>query len=296
MKYRRFQKIVRSVVLALLIFVLSTEPVMVAAKTLQKDPQSQAMDLVLQGGDLYLDSVSSAVMESAELLNYVNVVQSTPTSQLNEAYIEDVIDRALSVAEKSSIALGAVDDLADGIEQIGSNFPAAMDVAGAAGTGIPDQLRTDLIAQGIPSAQVDQISASVSELYSKRQAGIPADMQADLLSYGFTQAQIDEVAVAVAQRGLVNGNLNTRLAQFRATQDELADTRSGMVILAIQLLGYQIAVRQSNGIQPRAATDAELDSLAQDELRLLVHALKSARAIGGSSSILQIGLGIACRL
>ena len=39
MKYRHFQKIARSVVLALLVFVLSTEPVLVAAKSLQTDPK-----------------------------------------------------------------------------------------------------------------------------------------------------------------------------------------------------------------------------------------------------------------
>jgi hypothetical protein len=290
MKTYRLHVILRNAALAALVFVLASEPALVAARSLQKDPQSQAIDLVLRGGDLYLDNVSGAVTESAELLNYVNVVQSTPINQLNEAYIEDVIDRALSVAEKSSIALGAMDDVADGIEQIGNNFPAAMDVAGAADTGIPDQMRTDLIAQGVASAQVDQISASVSNLYSARQAGIPADVRADLLSYGFTQAQIDQIAVEVAQRGLVNGNLNTRLAQFRATQDELADTRSGMLILAVQLLGYQIAVRQSNGLQPRAGTDAEMQALAEDELRLLIHAAH-LNAMWGNDPSAEIGEG-----
>ena len=289
-KSRRLIDTLRQAILVVLVFLLVSEPALVAAQTLQKDPQSQAINLVLQGGDLYLDSVSSVVTESMELLGYVNVVQSTPINQLNEAYIEDVIDRALSVAEQSSIALGAVDDLADGIEQIGTNFPAAMDVSGAAGAGIPDQMRVDLIAQGIPSTQVDQISASVSDLYSERQAGIPADVQASLLGYGFTQSQIDEVAIAVAQRGLVNNNLNTRLAQFRATQDELADTRSGMITLAVQLLGYQIAVRQSNGMQPRAATTAELEALSEDELRILIHAAH-LNALWGSDPSAEIGEG-----
>ena len=275
MKKHSLQNLLRNAILAALIFTFVSEPILVAAKSLQGDPQSQAIDLALQGGELYLDSISTATVESAKLIDYISVVQSTPLSQLNEAYIEDVIDRTLDMAEQTSVALGAVDDLADGIEQIGDNVPAGVDVGQTIGAGIPDEMRAELIAQGVPSEQVDQISASASSLFSARQSaasGLPADLQASLLGYGFTQSQIDEIEDAVAQHGLVNNSLNTRLAQFRATQDELANARSNMLILTVQLLGYQIAVRQSNGIQPRAATTAELETLSEDELRILIHA------------------------
>lgn len=293
MKKHRFYNILRNAILATLVFVLFTDPILVAAKTLQKDPQSQAVDLVLQSGDLYLDSIASATVESAKLINSISVVQNTKIGQLNEAYIEDVIARALKVAEQSSIALGAVDDMADGIEQIGDDLPAGMDIGQAVAAGLPDEMRADLAAQGIPSAQIDQIDATASDLFALRgsmASGLPADIQADLLSYGFTQSEIDQIAEAASQHGLVNGNLNTRLAQFRATQDELAGARTSMVILAVQLLGYQIAVRQSNGIQPRAVTDAELDELAQDELRLLVHAAH-LKALWGNDPNAEIGEG-----
>jgi hypothetical protein len=293
MKKHRLQDLLRNAILAVLIFTFVSEPILVAAKSLQSDPQSQAIDLALQGGERYLDSISTATVESAKLIDYISVVQSTPLSQLNEAYIEDVIDRTLDMAEQTSVALGAVDDLADGIEQIGDNLPVGVDIGQTIGDGIPDEMRAELIAQGVSSEQVDQISASASNLFSARQSaasGLPADLQADLLSHGFTQTEIDEIADAVAQHGLVNNSLNTRLAQFRATQDELANARSNMLILAVQLLGYQIAVRQSNGIQPRAATTVELEALSEDELRILIHAAH-LNAMWGSDPSAEIGEG-----
>lgn len=287
-KQQRILKTLRNAVVLALVFVLSTEPILVAAQPQLENLHAQAVDLALQGGDRYLDSASQAVVQSAELLGYLNVIQATPIDQISESYISDVITRALSVAEQSSIALGAVDDVADGVEQIGGAFPAAIDVATEA--TVPDEMRADLIALGIPAEQVDQISAGASSLYSSRQAGMSAQVQADLLSFGFTQSQIDQIALAVSQRGLVNSTLDTRMAQFRSTQDELADTRSGMLALAVQMLGYQIAARQANGIAPRDVTDAELQELAQDELRLLVHAAH-LNAMWGSNPSAEIGEG-----
>jgi len=287
-KQQRILKTLRNAVVLALVFVLSTEPILVAAQPQPENLRAQAVDLALQGGDRYLDSASKAVVESAELLGYLNVIQATPIDQISESYISDVITRALSVAEQSSIALGAVDDVADGVEQLGGTFPAAIDIATEA--TVPEEMRADLIALGIPAEQVDQISAGASSLYSSRQAGMSAQVQADLLSFGFTQTQIDEIAIAVNQHGLVNPALDTRMAQFRSTQDELADTRSGMLTLAVQMLGYQIAIRQANGIAARDVTEAELQELAQDELRLLVHAAH-LNAMWGNDPDTEIGEG-----
>jgi hypothetical protein len=275
MKTHRLHIILRNAALAALIFILASEPVLVAAKSLQKEPSSKSLELLLNGGDVYLTSMANAAVQGAGLLQQLQVVQDTPLNQLNESYVKGVIQQALDVAEESSIALGAVDDLAEGIESFGGNLPAAMDVTAATDAGLPDEMRADLVAQGIPSATVEDISGSISTLYLARQsaaASLPADLQQNLLRYGFIQSQIDQITAEVGQRGLVNSSLDTKLAQLQAAQDELADTRSGLVVLAVQLLGYQIALRQADGIQPRALTDAELDELAQDELRLLIHA------------------------
>ena len=126
--------------------------------------------------------------------------------------------------------------------------------------------------------------------YLRARLEFPANVQADLISFGFTQAQIDQISLAVSQRGLSNNGLTTKLDQFRATQDELADTRSGMLVLAVQLLGYQIAIRQANGITPTAITDADMQELAQDELRLLVHAAH-LNAMWGSDPSTEVGEG-----
>src|SRR3989304_6714065 len=127
MKKHRLQYVLRNAILIALLLVFAGEPALVAARTLQKDPQAQAIDQILQGGEVYLDSLSAATVESAELLGVLNVVQTTPIDGLNEAYIGTVIERALQVAEQTSVALGSVDDLADGSRQLSTEFPAAMD-------------------------------------------------------------------------------------------------------------------------------------------------------------------------
>ncbi|MDK1119100.1 MAG: hypothetical protein QGM50_09975 [Anaerolineae bacterium] len=294
MHIRKLSSFVRNAIILTLVFILASEPILVAAQPAKRDPRAEAMDLILKGGETYIDSAARATFESAELFKIISAIQSVPLQQLNEAYLGQTIERALSIAEDASIALGAADDLADGIEQIGGVLPGAIDIGQAASQGLPDQLRSDLIAHaGLSPSQADQLSASILELYSARQSaagGLPAGIQADLLTFGFTQAQIDEIAIAVGQRGLVNPGLDTRLAQFRAAQDELADVRSGMLVLAVQLLGYQIAVRQYNGIQPRAVTDAELDELSEDELRLLIHVAHLDSAWGDDPNA-EVGAG-----
>ena len=74
-------------------------------------------------------------MGSMELLGYLNTINNTPLNQISESYISDVISRALDVAEQSSIALGSVNVVADGIENMGGDLPAAMNVSEEVGAG-----------------------------------------------------------------------------------------------------------------------------------------------------------------
>ncbi|MCI0551872.1 MAG: hypothetical protein L0287_13030, partial [Anaerolineae bacterium] len=202
---------------------------------------------------------------------------------------------ALKAAESSAIALGSIDDLADSIESIGSNLPVAFDPFQRASEGLPQQLHDDLIQQaGLTSADVDAISGGMDDILLARQNmaanGMPAEIAAQLSQAGFSQTEIDQIATVVGSRGLANTTLTTSLAQFRASQDEWADVRTHMLILNIQLMGYQIGTRQANGIEPRAVTDAELQEIAQDELRLLVH-VAHLQELWGTDLNLNIGEG-----
>jgi len=107
---------------------------------------------------------------------------------------------------------------------------------------------------------------------------------------GFSDGEIAEVATALGARGLADGSLASSMAQFRATQDELAGVRTRALMLYVQLLGKQIAVRQIHGIAPRPVTDDELKALAQDELRLLIHIAHLDELWGGDTS-LDVGEG-----
>lgn len=289
--WRTLQK---SIILSL-IFLLASEPVWVAAKPLQADPKQEAIDSLTASGDVYLTNVAETLSLSTGLMNSVSAIQSTPLSQISESAIAQTRADALKAAEASAVALGSVDDVATSIESLGSNLPSAIDPLQIASEGLPQQLHDALVQQaGLTSADVDAISGGMDDMLLARQgmdtSGMPAEIAAQLTQAGFTQAEIDQIATVAGTRGLADPSLTTSLAQFRASQDEWANTRTQMLILNMQLMGYQIGVRQANGVEPRAATEAELQEIAQDELRLLVH-VAHLQELWGSDPNLEIGEG-----
>jgi len=292
---RRYWDILYKAVLLVMVILLGSEPLLVAAKPQEVNARQQAIEAFTTSGDVYLTNVADALSLSTGLVNSVSAIQSTPLTQINESAIAQTRADALKAAESSAIALGSIDDLADSIESIGSNLPAAFNPFQRAGEGLPQDLRNDLVQQaGLTSADVDTISAGMDDILLARQSivtnGMPPEISAQLSQAGFSQAEIDQIATVVGTRGLANTSLTTSLAQFRASQDEWADVRTHMLILNIQLMGYQIGTRQANGIEPRAVTDAELQEIAQDELRLLVH-VAHLQELWGSDPNLNVGEG-----
>jgi len=292
---RKHWEILYKAVLLVMVILLASEPMLVAAKPQQVDPRQQAIDSFTASGDVYLTNVAETLSLSTGLVNSVSAIRTTSLTQLSETAIAQTRVNALKAAESSAIALGSIDDLADSIESFGGNLPVAFDPFQRAAQGLPQELRDDLIQEaGLSSADVDAISSGMDDILLARQNmaanGMPAEIAAQLLQAGFSQAEIDQLALAAGNRGLANTGLTTSLAQFRASQDEWADVRTQMLILNVQLLGYQIGVRQANGIEPRAVTEAELQEIAEDELRLLVH-VAHLQELWGSDPNLNVGEG-----
>ena len=293
-KRRRWETVYKAVLLVLVIL-LASEPLLVAAQPREVNAQQQAIDSFTASGDVYLTHVAETLSLSAGLVNSVSAIQNTPLTQLSENAVSQTRASALQAAESSAIALGSIDDLATSIESLGGNLPAAFDPFQRAAEGLPQQLHDDLAQEaGLTSADVDTISTGMDDILLARQDmatnGMPAGIAAQLSQAGFSQTEIDQLATVAGTRGLADTTLTTSLAQFRASQDEWADVRTQMLILNIQLLGYQIGVRQASGIEPRAVTDAELQEIAQDELRLLVH-VAHLQALWGSDPNLNVGEG-----
>jgi hypothetical protein len=291
---RKVRRVLTQSLWLALVFTLVSQPMLVAAQTL-RESDSDPISALTASGDAYITSVSQAALLGAELLAAVDGINAAPVGDLSEEALVQARGKALGMAEQAAIALGSVDDLADSIEAVSPSLPAPIDVGSAAADGLPDETASDLgNVAGLAPDQVEALGAELESLAEARLAigasGLPSELEDQLRMAGFSDGEIAEVATALGARGLADGSLASSLAQFRATQDELAGVRTRALMLYVQLLGKQIAVRQVHGIAPRPVTDDELKALAQDELRLLIHIAHLDELWGGDPS-LDVGEG-----
>lgn len=257
------------------IFVLVSQPIAVAARPLPASAPSP-LDTLASSGDLYLTNASLASSHSAELAVALDRIQSTPLDKVPEEEITAARQTAWQTAEAAATALGTVDSLADTIELLADGASPALDLAQAASQGLPEETRAYLQSvSGLTEEQVADVETDIHDTVSVRQSiaqnGLPAEYVDQLTQAGFTSAEIDAIANALGSRGLGNTNITTRLAQFRASRDELASARTRALFASIHLLGRQVASRQVQGIQPEEVSQEELQELATDEMRLLIH-------------------------
>lgn len=87
MKIYKFRTVFRNAIIMALVLLMASEPVLVAASPASRDPHAEAVNLILEGGEAYLDSVSVAMLDSAVLYKRLNAIQATPLQELNESYI-----------------------------------------------------------------------------------------------------------------------------------------------------------------------------------------------------------------
>ena len=291
---RRVRRVLSQSLLLVLAFMLATQPALVAAQTL-RETDIDPISALTASGDAYLTSFSQAALLGAELLAAIEGINVAPAEDLSEEALIQARAKALAMAEQAAIALGSVDDLADSIEAVSPTLPAPIDVGSTAADGLPDETAADLgDVAGLSPEQVDALGAQLDSLAESRlaigESGLPSELEAQLQAAGFSDGEIAEVATALGARGLADGSLASSLAQFRATQDELAGVRTRALMMYVQLLGKHIAVRQIHGTAARPVTDDELKALAQDELRLLIHIAHLDELWGGDPS-LEVGEG-----
>lgn len=296
----RYLKFFSHLLLLAVIFSLIANPTLVAAKTLYDTPEAsgpsnELMDSLSTSGEAYIDQISQTFYLSVGLMKSVAAINAASADELSEELVAQARQDALAAADASAAALGAIDDLGRAVDTFTTEYPVAIDVQAEVDAGLPEEMRTDLQQEaGLTTEQIDALQAETIALSQARLSvasqGLPAELEQQLLQSGFTQAEVDQLEQVVAQRGLANGALGNSMAQFRSTQDELANVRSRMLILSVQLLVRQVAVRQAHGLTPRVVTDAELEELAADELRLLTH-VAHLQALWGRDPNLQSGEG-----
>jgi len=80
LKHNLWRTLQNSIILTL-IFLLASEPVLVAAKPAAVDLRQEAIDALTSSGDVYLTNVADALLLSAGLVNSVSAIQNTPLTQ-----------------------------------------------------------------------------------------------------------------------------------------------------------------------------------------------------------------------
>jgi hypothetical protein len=287
---RRF----RDALLLFLTVLIISQPLTVSAYSTYS-PEQEAIDALVDAGEAYIDHVGGAMLYAASSVKRIDAINSLTIETLSEGSLVQARQDLWGLARSLALAIGGSTELSQSVSQLGLESIDALDVKAEAQAGVPEETRSDLVSKaGLSVSQVDGIEAELAGRAERRFAlatgGLPAQNVSQLSDAGFTTAEIDEVESALRSWGVVDSSLSTSLEQFDAARDEFAAGRSQALVGYVQLLGKQILVRQANGIEPRAVTQEELDSLAQDELRLLIHAVH-LQELWGDDPRLQVGEG-----
>lgn len=290
----RMRRRLRDALLLFLTALLVSQPLTVSAYSMHS-PEQKAFDAVVDAGEAYINYVGGAMIHSASSVKRIDSINASSIESLSEGALIQARQDLWDLASSLSLAIGGVTGVSHSVSQLGLPAIEAMDVESEAQAGLPEETRSDLVTKtGLSVAQTDGIEAELANRAQRRfeltTAGLPAENVAQLSNAGFTTAEIAEVESALQSWGVVDSSLETSQEQFEAARDEFAAGRSQALVAYVQLLGKQILVRQANGIEPRAVTQEELDSLAQDELRLLIHAVH-LQELWGDDPRLEIGEG-----
>ncbi len=290
----RMRRRLRDALLLFLTALLVSQPLTVSAHSIHS-PEQEAIDAVVDAGEAYIDSVGGAMLHAASSIKRIDAINASSIATLSEGALVQARGNLWDLASSLSHAIGGATGVSHSVSQLGLPAIDALDVESEAQAGLPEETRSDLVTKtGLSIAQVDGIEAELTGHAQRRFAlatgGLPAENVAQLSDAGFTAAEIDEVESALQSWGVVDSSLDTSQDQFEAARDEFASGRSQALVAYVQLLGKQILVRQVNGVEPRAVTQEELDSLAQDELRLLIHAAH-LQELWGDDPRLDIGEG-----
>jgi hypothetical protein len=292
MTRRRAKSLATNALMILLAALLATQPIRVSAAP-KVDLSDELLETLAESGEDYVTSLAEAMFGSLQLVPAAQLILDTPPADLDPLSIKVTRSRLLRVAQAGSIALGAAGRFADAIERVGPNLPAAIDISSV--TAVPPEMSADLVEfAGFSAEQAAEFQTELQALLADKQAlataGFPGETTAFLEQVGFTQADIDRLEVLAAERGIAQVGLTTRLDQFRAAQDDLAEARTSTLVVYSQMVVREVMARQATGVATRPVTDAELTALAEDELRLLIH-VAHLQEFWGEDPSLEVGEG-----
>lgn len=234
-----------------------------------------AVASVVTGGERFMDAAPQALGSALQLAQLLDYISQVKLNELNENTLIQARQHALTTAEQAATAQGAVGAIVSGLAEQGYQVQASADmdnlVADLQTNGFDAELTTTLADFGLTSTQIDNLEAEAADNFSVRRSPLPAETVTLLQDAGLAQAEIEQVEETLADYGLADDTLPDRLAQFRASQEEMSIVRTEALVAYLQLLTKQVFVRQLAGQTGRDLTSAEVDEVIKDQLRLLIH-------------------------
>ncbi len=271
-KTRRIYKIISLIMPVAMFGHLAVPPAVVHARQtiLKESPAARRSE--------QLFTAAPEAMEHALALGQMMAeINAANTADLTEETLVAAREQALQTAEKAAIAQGALDAIVYGVAQGDYQLQAAADMDASLGNLAATEFVTEtldaLSAVGLTPAEIDRLAAG--EKFQVRrdveQNGLDAATKNLLATAGLSAAEIDGIEAEVAGYGLADTTLSTKLDQLEAAAVEMSLVRFQALTAYAQLLTRQIIWQQMNDVSGRSLTEADLDTLAEDQLRLLTH-------------------------
>jgi hypothetical protein len=236
---------------------------------------SPAVASVVNGGERFMDAAPQAMGNALQLAQLLDYIAQTDEDDLTEATLVQARQHALETARQAATAQGALGAMANGLDELGYQAQAAAGVdalvADLEANGFDVELETALADTGLTFTQIANLETGTAADFTLRRTGISTQTITLLQDAGLTGAEIDQVEQTLADYGLADTTLPDRLAQLRASQEEMSLVRTQALVVYIQLLTQQVFMRQRAGDPGRDMTPADVDALVRDQLRLLIH-------------------------
>lgn len=234
---------------------------------------------VTDSGERFMTAAPLAIGNALELAQRLEVINQTNYADLTEEMLVEARDFALQAAQQAAIAQGGLGAMVNSLEELEYQTQAAGDMddimADLQANGFSAEVETAFLDAGLTITQVATLESEVSDKFYERrdvgQNGFLTETVTTLQDAGLTITDVEQLEETFSGYGVAAAAPDSRLAQLRATQEELSLARNNALIAYVQLLSRQVFWQESNGESGREVTESELDMLVQDQLRLLIH-------------------------
>lgn len=292
---RKAHRLLSIIVLIALISNMIFRPQVVRAQQAAVPPGVAA---VIGNGERLMTAGPKAMEHAIQLGQLLADIEQTDTVSLSEATLVSARAHALETAQQAALVQGSLGGMASGLENLeyGTQTPAnvVLSVENLSSSGFDETTETAFLQAGFTITQVQALQDGTYDKLQVRQEisqnGLMTQTVAFLESAGLTTNEIADIEDQVASYGLADNSLSDRLAQLRASEVEMSLVRSEALTAYVQLLTRQVIWAQLNGQEGREVTTGELNILAQDQLRLLIH-LSYLNQLWGGEPDANIGEG-----